>query len=665
MTDYLSNRDMRSLIFTLTIVAVALLSACNGDRDDPANDYAWRAVPFTEVKVTDNFWAPRIETNRIVTIPFALEKNEETGRMDNFRKAAGLMEGDYIGRRFNDTDIYKVLEGVAYSLQVHPDPELEAMADEIISVIAAAQEPDGYLFAARTVNPENPAPGAGRERWIHLQGSHELYNSGHLFEAAVAYYEATGKRNFLDIAVKNANLLVETFGENRREDAPGHQVVEMGLVKLYRTTGNRDYLELADYFLEQRGRPHDSELYPDGPFAMYNGDFYKQDHMPVKEQREAWGHAVRAVYMYSGIADVAGLTGDKEYLAAIEAIWENVVTRKIYLTGGVGSRHTTEAFGDDYELPNASAYTETCASVGNVFWNHRMFLLSGQAKYIDVLERTLYNSLASGVSLSGDRFFYQNPLESEGGYTRSPWFEVSCCPGNIVRFIPSIPGYIYATKDNQLYVNLFIDSETNTEAGGSRINVVQQTFYPWEGDIKITVTPEKSSEFILNVRIPGWSTGKPVPGDLYTFADELSSYPAVKVNGEVYDYKSVNGYCAIKRIWEKGDIIEVTLPMDIVRVKADNAVEDNRGKVALQRGPLVWAVEEIDNSAGVFNLVIPPDAEFEFSYDDTLLGGTGIITGNVIDKAGNRVVMKAIPYPLWSNRGAGEMAVWLPSEVKG
>jgi DUF1680 family protein len=649
------NKGILLLLLTL------IVGGCTGPgRSNQDGSYPYTAVPFTDVKLTDNFWAPRIETNRVVTIPFAIGKNEETGRMDNFRKAAGRMEGEYIGRRFNDTDVYKVLEGVAYSLQVHPDPELEAIADSVISEIAAAQEADGYLFAARTVDPANPAPGAGSERWINLQGSHELYNSGHLFEAAVAYFRATGKTNFLDIATRNADLLVNTFGPDKRHDAPGHQVVEMGLAKMYDVTGKAEYLELAQFFLDQRGQKHDSEPYPDGPFAMYNGDFYKQDHMPVKEQKEAWGHAVRAVYMYSGIADVASLMGDDEYRSAIESIWDNVVNRKLYVTGGVGARHTTEAFGEDYELPNASAYTETCASVGNVFWNQRMFMLSGDAKYIDILERTLYNSLSAGVSLSGDRFFYQNPLESGGGYERSPWFEVSCCPGNIVRFLPSLPGYIYASRDDELYVNLFVASELNTTVGRSSLRLVQETGYPWDGNVSIKMYPGKKRELAVCIRIPSWTEGRPLPGDLYSFVSNDKQGTIISVNGQPVEIEIDNGYCKIDRKWEDGDLIEISFPEEIKLVKSDDRVEENRGKVSIQRGPIVWCVEGIDNPSGVFALEIPADPELTFSYNDTLLNGTGLITGNVLDTAGNKVKMMAIPYSLWANRGAGQMAVWLP-----
>jgi DUF1680 family protein len=647
----------------LNIILILILSGCGNDNTDIESYYPVTPVKFTEVKVNDNYWAPRIETNRTVTIPFALQKNEETGRMDNFRKAAGILDGPHQGRRFNDTDVYKVLEGVAYSLAVHPDDELEKYADSLIAIIGKAQEDDGYLMTGRTIDPENPAPGLGSERWIHLQGSHELYNSGHLYEAAVAYYEATGKTNFLDIAVKNADLLLDTFGPGKKQDAPGHQVIEMGLAKLYRATGNREYLDLAKFFLDQRGKPHEREPYPeDSPFAIYNGDLYMQDHKPVKEQSEAWGHAVRATYMYAGMADIAALTGDEEYREAIDRIWENVVSKKMYLTGGVGSRHTSEAFGEDYELPNAEAYNETCAAIGNAFWNHRMFLSSASAEYIDVLERTMYNGLISGVSLSGNLFFYTNPLESHGGYGRSPWFEVSCCPGNIVRFLPSVPGYIYAKQNNKFYVNLYVQSEVETKVNGKTFRLKQLTEYPWDGKVEITVFPGTGRNMTIMLRIPGWMYNKPVPSDLYYFNDPGDADWSVEINGK--DYKGIitNGYIAVEREWKDGDIISLNLPMTVHRVKANENVETDRDKVALQRGPVVWCIEGIDNPQGVFNTVIPESAEFNFIKGPGIPYERGIIQGMVKDTSGNDVVLTAVPYAFWANRESGEMAVWMRSD---
>ena len=446
-----------------------------------SGDYPVRPVPFIEVKLTDDFWAPRMEINRTVTIPFAMRQNEETGRVDNFRIAGGLMEGDYRGERYNDTDVYKVMEGAAYTLALRPDPGLAKALDDLIEIIAAAQEEDGYLFTPRTASRGERPIGIGEERWANLAVSHELYNAGHMFEAAAAHYQATGKRNFLDVAVKFADLLVETFGPGGRREFPGHQEVELGLVKLYRVTGNRDYLDLARFFLDIRGPDVRLKQYPEGHrFSIYNDPVQIQAHRPVLEQEEAEGHAVRVTYMFAGMADVAALTGSSDYIRAIERLWDNVVTKKMAVTGGLGARHDRERFGDNYELPNLTSYNETCASIGSVFWNHRMFLLTRDSKYIDILERTLYNGVIVGVSMEGDAFFYPNPLESDGKYRfnkgaarRQPWFGTACCPGNIARFLPSIPGYVYAADERGLYVNLFIGSEARISTAGQSVSIVQ------------------------------------------------------------------------------------------------------------------------------------------------------------------------------------------------
>ncbi|MDZ7333408.1 MAG: glycoside hydrolase family 127 protein, partial [candidate division KSB1 bacterium] len=413
----------------LFVAMVLLFTACS---KKPQKDYPIKPVPFTDVQVTDQFWQPRMETNRTVTIPYDFKKCEETGRIDNFAKAGGLMEGEFVGIRYNDSDVYKVIEGAAYSLRLYPDPQLEQYLDDLIAKIAAAQEDDGYLYTARTINPAKPPKNAGPERWSYLIHSHELYNVGHMYEAAVAYYQATGKRSLLDVAIKNANLIDSVFGPGKKHDPPGHQEIEIGLTKLYRVTGDERYLKLAKFFLDQRGRYIGRK-----PYDEYISAEYTQDHKPVIEQDEAVGHAVRAGYMYSGMADVAALTGDQDYIKAIDRIWENVVSKKLYITGGIGARSEGEAFGDNYELPNLEAYNETCAAIANMFWNHRLFLLHGDAKYIDVLERTLYNGFLSGVGLDGNEFFYPNPLESDGRHNRSPWFDCACCPVNVVLFLPS------------------------------------------------------------------------------------------------------------------------------------------------------------------------------------------------------------------------------------
>ena len=643
----------------LCLVTVSTCKKDTKQMDQTIRDYPIMPVSFTSVQVSDEFWLPRIETNRTVTIPFAIDKNEETGRVDNFAFAAGRKEGTYKGRRFNDTDVYKVIEGIAYSLQVHPDPELEEYTDSLIELIAAAQEEDGYLYPARTADPENPAPGAGPERWSRLRGSHELYNAGHMYEAAVAYYQATGKRTFLDVALKNADMLVRTFGPDKRRDVPGHQEIEIGLAKLYRLTGNEEYLDLAKFFLDERGRPHDGGLYPtDSPFALYNGREYMQDHIPVTEQVEAVGHAVRATYMYAGMADVAALTGNADYVQAIDRLWENVVSKKLYLTGGVGARHTSEAFGDNYELPNRSAYTETCAAIGNAFWNHRMFLLHGEAKYIDVMEQVLYNGLISGVSLEGDCFFYQNPLESGGGRERSPWFEVACCPGNIVRFIPSFPGYIYAKRENSLYVNLYVQSETDITLKTQTVRLKQETRYPWEGTVKITIQPDKDMDFALFIRIPGWAQNHPVPSNLYRFLEDREESTLIRVNGKTFPFLMEKGFARLSRNWKPGDTVEIHLPMPVRKVMSHENVQENRGKVALQRGPIVYCFEGVDNANRVLDRSLLDSSLPETLFLPDQLGGLMVINGLSSEKS----PLSAIPYYAWAHRGAGEMAVWMLHE---
>ena len=637
----------------------------------PSLDYPIRPVPFTQVELTDSFWAPRLEINRTVSVPYALRMIEETGRVDNFRKAARLMTGPHKGRRFNDSDVYKAMEAAAYTLRLHPDAALDKTLDDLIALIAQAQEPDGYLFTTRTNDPAHPAPGSGPERWSNLRVSHELYNVGHMYEAAVAHFQATGKRTFLAIAEKNAALLLRTFGTGpgQRRGFPGHQEIEIGLSKLYRVTGNRAYLDLAKFFLDERGHYFGGERHaPGDPFAVYDSDEYMQNHKPVLEQDQAVGHAVRAMYMYSGMADVAALGGYPEYVTAIDRLWLDVAGRKQYLTGGVGARGGSEAFGDAYELPNAEAYTETCAAIGNALWNYRLFLLHGESKYMDVFERVLYNGLLSGVSLSGDRFFYQNPLESGGGYARSPWFEVACCPPNMTRFLPSLPGYVYATKDDVVFVNLFIAGTGQIPLPGRPIVLTQETRYPWDGAVTLTVAPEAPGPFELALRIPGWARGEAMPTNLYTFLDETGEKPALKVNGESVALDIRDGYARIRRGWKAGDTVELLLPMPVRRVLANELVASDRGRAAIQRGPVVYAVEGVDNDNSVFNLVLPDAAALGVELRRDMLNSIAAVTGSAVflskDAAGKTVETArpflAVPYYAWANRGPGQMLVWLP-----
>jgi DUF1680 family protein len=617
-------------------------------------DYPIEPVSFTDVKVTDDFWSGRIETNRKVSIPYAFGKCEETGRIDNFAIAGGLVKGEHRGGYpFDDTDPYKILEGAAYSLSVHPDAKLEKYLDELIVKIAAAQEDDGYLFTCRTNNAKRLINWFGKERWSKLGGSHELYNMGHLYEAAVAHYQATGKHTLLNVAIKNADFLDKVFGPGKNETAPGHQIIEMGLARLYRATGNEKYLKLAKFYLDTRGP---------------GGNSYHQSHQKVVEQSEAVGHAVRASYMYCGMADVAALTGDKRYLDASERIWNNVVTKKLYLTGGIGARGSGEAFGDNYELPNASAYCETCAAIGNVMWNHRMFLFGGDAKYIDVLERTLYNALISGVSLSGDSFFYPNPLESRGQHKRSPWFGCACCPGNITRFIASVPGYVYAQRSDTVYVNLFVDGSTEIKMGKNTVGIKQQTRYPWDGVVKMTVEPKRSAEFTICVRIPGWARNQPVPSDLYRYMNGSDKKAMLKVNGKGLALDLEKGFARIRRRWRKGDVIELNLPMPVRRVLSHEKVMENTGKVALERGPIVYCAEWSDNNGQVLNVVLKDNAKLTAEYNKDMLNGVTVIRAKAVALSygqDEKSVSKkeqdfvAIPYYAWAHRGTGEMAVWL------
>lgn len=649
-------------------------------------DYPIKPVSFTAVHLSDVFWAPRIEINRTASIPSAFEQCELTGRVALFDRAAAVLRGETNvdkrppGYPFDESDLYKVIEGASYSLSVSPDPKLDAYVDGLIAKIAAAQEPDGYLYTTRTIDPKNPHRWAGAERWVFERNdSHELYDLGHLFEAAVAHHLATGKRTLLNVAVKAADLLVATFGPGKRTTWPGHQITEMALVRLYRVTGKEAYLSLAKFLLDQRG----PGPYPAGEQAHPSGLTYNQAHLKVIEQTEPVGHAVRAVYMYSGMADVAAVTGDESMRAAGRRIWEHLITSKLYLTGGIGASGSGESFGQPFELPNMTAYNETCASVGMDFWNHRLFLMEGDAKYIDVMERTLYNGLVSGVSLDGKTFFYPNPLESNGQHARQEWFGVACCPGNITRFMPSVPGYLYATRgDDVLYVNLFAPGSADIDLSGGKVKVVQTTKYPWDGAVTIEVTPERarpagpklaatpSSEgrrFAINVRIPGWARNEPVPSDLYRFTDAAPA-ATLRVNGQPVPMTLDKGYVTIDRTWAAGDTIALNLPMPVRRVLSNDQVMANRNRVALQRGPIVYAAEWPDNPNGkVRNIVLPDANALTSEFRGDLLNGVQVIRGRAVGLAldDKGAVHKAdqafmaIPYATWANRGRGQMAVWL------
>jgi len=640
-------------------------------------DYPIQPVPFTSVKLTDQFWTKRIETNRTATIPASFARCESTGRVKNFVMAAEHQGKFCTAYPFDDTDIYKTIEGASYSLAVHPDPKLSAYIDSLIDTIGKAQEPDGYLYTARSIDPVHPQSWAGAERWINEQkSSHELYNCGHMYEAAAAHYMATGKRNFLNIALKNADLLVRTFGPDKKHVAPGHEIVEMGLVRLYRITGKKDYLSLAKFFIDQRG----IKQYNKKSKNVYENGTYFQDDKPVVDQQEAEGHAVRAMYLYSGMADVAALTGDTAYLKAIDRIWNNMVGKKMYVQGSIGAVGDGERFGDNYELPNATAYNETCAAIGSVFWNQRMFLLHGDSKYIDVLEKTLYNGLISGVGLDGKSFFYTNAMQVSNSFNqpdlereRSGWFTCSCCPTNVVRLIPSIPGYIYAQNGSDVYVNLFISGTGNLTVDNKPVKITQQDNYPWNGGLAFTIDPASSLDFNLKIRIPGWAQNQAMPSDLYTYEQPSSQKIVITINGKPVDYQMKNGYAVISKKWKKNDKVQLTLPMEVRRVVANVAVPDDNGKVALQRGPIIYCAEWKDNDGKAGNIIIPKGTVFTPEYEPSLLNGVTVLKANVktvdLDESAQTIsttskTMTAIPYYAWANRGKGEMTVWFPEKVK-
>jgi DUF1680 family protein len=642
------------------------------------SDYPIQGVNFTSVKLTDNFWLPRLRINHEVTIPASFERCERTGRVKNFEMAATHTGKFCTIFPFDDTDIYKTIEGASYSLSLFPDKKLEVYMDSLIEKVAKAQEPDGYLYTARTIDPNNPHSWSGKERWSkERELSHELYNAGHLYEAAAAHYYATGKKNLLNIALKNADLVCSVFGPDKRHVAPGHEIVEMGLVKLYRITGKKEYLQTAKYFIDERGHYNGYDSTSKDPWK--NGSYW-QDHIPVTEQDEAIGHAVRAGYLYSGMADIAALTGDEKYLQAVDKIWENMVSKKFYVQGSVGAIPDGERFGANYELPNTTAYNETCAAIANVFWNERMFLLHGDSKYIDVLEKSLYNGLISGVGMDGKSFFYTNAMQIKNSFShpamepeRSGWFDCSCCPTNVVRLIPSIPGYVYAQNGNDVYVNLFVTSNATINVHGKTVDIMQENNYPWDGDLKFTVSPKSTDAFNLLVRIPGWAQNQAVPSDLYSFTNPSNQKNEIKINGEHVEYSIEKGYAVLKRKWKKGDVVEVNLPMEVRRVVANENVKDDIGKVALQRGPLIYCAEWRDNDGKASNFIMPAAATFTSEFKPDLLNGVTVIKTEVpavmVDANGENITTEkkfftAIPYYAWANRGKGEMVIWFPTKVK-
>ena len=681
---------MKKLLLT-AVAAFAISDGLQAQETTANGGYPITQVPFTSVKVDQNsFWGQRIKAAREVTIPLAFSKCESEGRYSNFVKAANPSDeydvSKFMGFSFDDTDVYKTIEGASYVLQTFPDKKLEAYIDSVLDIVAAAQEPDGYLYTARTINPKKPHGWSGTKRWEKVEDlSHEFYNLGHMVDAACAHYQATGSTKFLNIARRYADCVVREVGDKPGQACvvPGHQIAEMALARLYVLLNSDEYikkskkttlpsegqgggfltpdkyLEQAKFFLDYRGKTS---------FKTQ----YSQSHRPVVRQNEAVGHAVRAGYMYSGMADVAALTGDSAYIKAIDNIWNNIVQKKYYITGGVGATNHGEAFGGNYELPNLTAYNETCAAIAMVYLNQRMFLMRGDAKYIDCLERTLYNGVISGMAIDGGTFFYPNPLESRGGYERKAWFGCACCPSNLCRFIPSLPGYVYAVKDNDLFVNLYTANTSTVNIGGKSVTLEEQTKYPWDGDISIKIAKTKAKQFRMMVRIPGWVRGDVVPSDLYAYADGKQLGYKVSVNGEEVNGELENGYLAIDRKWKKGDEVRIHFDMSPRLVKANRKVVADRGRLAVERGPLVYCAEWPDNKFNFFHFVMNKNPQFVLANQPALIGGIKQLKldGRVLsfDSSGKLqatdAILTMIPYYAWAHRGQGNMQVWIASEIE-
>jgi len=620
-------------------------------------------VDFSRVTVTDAFWQPRMQKVATATIPACILYTEsKTGRIRNFEKAARRQGEKHEGIFYDDSDVFKAIEAIAYSLKNHPDADLEKKADEWIAKIAGAQQPDGYLNTFYTLT-------GLEKRWTDMS-MHEMYCSGHLMEAAVAYYATTGKRTLLDVATRYANHIDSVFGPGKRDWVPGHEEVELALVKLYRATSDERFLKLSQWLLEERGRGLGKG------YTWNNKDWggvnYVQDNVPVRDISHIVGHAVRAMYLYSGMADVAALMNDTGYVRALERVSEHVTDRNMYLTGGIGPSGHNEGFTEDYDLPNLSAYCETCASVGMVFWNSRMNRLTGESKYVDILERSLYNGALDGLSLSGDRFFYENPLASDGTHKRAEWFGTACCPSNIARLVSSVGGYIYGRASDGIYVNLFVSSTTTLPLAGTDVKVSMATNYPWDGDVTIALHPKSQAKFNILVRIPGWAQNKPVPGSLYRFLDASDAQWALRVNGKPASYTMNKGYAVVERTWKEGDSITLALPMPVRRVVSIDSVKANRNRVAIQRGPLVYCIENVDNNGYVNSAILPDNVSVAPEFRKDLLNGVVVLQADVpvvAASAGGQSVsmttkrLTAIPYYAWCNRGSGEMQVWLPNKA--
>lgn len=641
------------IITTIWLMWISLSSA----RENSNQSEKLRFIPFGNITVTDEFWAPRLKTNRKVTIPHNFSKCEEVGIIDNFDRASGASKGERIGLTNWDNFLYKTIEAASYSLMHHYDAKLDVYLDKIIDKISAAQQTDGYLFTKNIIDDK-------ADRWSNLRNGLELYTSGHMIEAAVAHFEATGKSSFLNVAVKNADLISRLFNPDANKGVPGHEEIELALVRLFEVTGDEKYLKLSKFFIDQRGNARGHKLY---------GSFH-QDHKPFVDQREAVGQAPRATYLYSGVADIAYYDKNPNYIRALDTLWKDVVSRKMYITGGIGSLHSNEGFGPAYDLPNLTAYTEICAAISFPMWAARMFKLHSDAQFIDVLERTIYNNLLAGVSISGDRYFYACPTESDGKYkfnlgwcpknidvpymepsaTRKEWFPCACCPPNLARLLPQVPGFIYAKQSDEIFINLFVDSEGQIDLAGNMILINQQTRYPWDGKVTIELKMDKPQTFSMNVRIPGWAREKPVPEDLYRFFRPCKESATLRVNGKYYSVHLQRGYVKLRRPWHSGDTIELELPMPIRRLLSHPNVFDNKEKVALQRGPIVFCAEGIDNHGKARNIMLKDNGQLVAVFKKDFLGGCVVIENGT--SKNQKYVM--IPYALWSNRGEGEMCVW-------
>ena len=601
--------------------ALLLVTACSQESQEKSLKLM-TPVPFSDVRIDDGFWSPRLELHKFETLKVCMDQIEnQTGRIQNFERAAEG-EGEHSGIFFDDSDVYKALEGMAYSLQNQPDPALEAKCDEWIDKFAAAQQADGYINTYFTLTGlEN--------RWTDID-KHEMYCAGHMIEAGVAYYKATGKRKLLDVCEKMAAHMMSVFGPDKRHWVPGHEEIELALVKLYEVTGKKEYLDFAAWLLDQRGHGY-------GAYVGRDENYWKvhyQDEHPVRELETIAGHAVRAMYLYCGMADVAAYTGDEGLIAALDRLWDHVVNRNMYITGGIGQSSSNEGITEDYDLPNLTAYCETCASVGMVFWNWRMNQLSGDAKYADVMERSMYNGALAGINLSGNKFFYVNPLESLGNHHRQAWYGCACCPSQICRFLPSIGNYVYGVSADALWVNLYMGNEANIKLGGKEVKVTQETNYPWEGSVKLKLNLKGKVKSQVRLRIPGWC--------------KLS---LLSVNGVPVDPSVDKGYAVLEGPWEDGDVIDFEMDMPIEVVEADPRVKEDVGKRAVQRGPLVYCLEEQDNRTDFDAITIRPDASWNATYDKDFLAGVVRITDGSATY---------IPYYTWDNRMAGKMKVWVP-----